>query len=403
MISISLFLDEDWDSFDAFVREVVCNKGLQLKTNPLAAVADPRMPGSFLQGGKIIALDRQNGFIAVVLHTGQVLALLIISKELITPGGAAPQKLYYRDTIRLREWEPFLEANPSNQFWCLGWGTLSECLDDHGWILDVKHNNPVVLENIIARWWLIKFLILQAAISRLKNDLECANPAKFLPNASKSRLLKYKFEILSNHVQLFDQFIGQNEHPVQPSLSDELISRARATLKISRNNLKSAGINLIPKTPHIFISSTRGGLNKAREAVRDALLANGFFPEMMEQFPSEDSGSKEACLQHVEQCDGLVLLLGGRYGWRPAEDDLCSITKLEWLEAGRLNIGRAVVLFEDAATPQESIEEDEIAKRELDKWKKELKENLVILVLKSDDITWLPRLMASVLKFSVKK
>lgn len=397
LISIYLFLDEDWKRFKAFTEKVVSINNLTLIISPIEAVADQRMPGTFLQGGKTVASDKGRGLLVVAIHSGQVLALVIFSRNQDKLSSINRMGLYYSDTVLLREWEEIPEIGISDTYWDLGWGYLGEYKDGRtGWILDTKYNDPTVLESIVEKWWLLEFMILQAAISGLKKDIEyAANPSRTESSEQNHRLLTYKFDVLTRHVKLFDNFINRYKDVNQTSLSQILIARARRDVEHCRENLSSAGIEVVPKTPRIFVSSTRGGLDNARSIIRDGLLANGLFPEMMEQFPSEDCKSKDACLKRVAQCDGLVLLLGSRYGWRPPGDD-CSITKLEWLEAGRPGKKRAVVLFEGDATPKETEEDDEVGKLELANWKKELKNNLVIIVNNPRDYSWVSRLIASV-------
>ena len=100
--------------------------------------------------------------------------------------------------------------------------------------------------------------------------------------------------------------------------------------------------------PTVFISSTSEDLKGHREAARDAAIAEGFLPVMMEYWHPSGRPSLAECLRRVAESDLLIVLVAHRCGWKPADGNGNSVTRLECDEAERL--GKTVVPFlaEDA-------------------------------------------------------
>jgi hypothetical protein len=69
----------------------------------------------------------------------------------------------------------------------------------------------------------------------------------------------------------------------------------------------------------VFISSTSEELKKYRLAARDAALAAGFRPVMMEYFAASGGPPLSECLTRVSPCDMVVALVAHRYGWVPPD------------------------------------------------------------------------------------
>jgi hypothetical protein len=70
----------------------------------------------------------------------------------------------------------------------------------------------------------------------------------------------------------------------------------------------------------IFVSSTVEDLKEHRAAVRDALLAGGHLPIMLEYFVA--SGKKPphpACMAKVDAAEALIVIVARRYGWVPPD------------------------------------------------------------------------------------
>lgn len=90
--------------------------------------------------------------------------------------------------------------------------------------------------------------------------------------------------------------------------------------------------------PNVFISSTIEDLKPYREAAKEAIMSAGFYPQMQEYFTAQSKYPPlETCLQKVDECDILVVIVGYRHGWTPKEQPLepgvysgtKSITRLE--------------------------------------------------------------------------
>jgi hypothetical protein len=107
----------------------------------------------------------------------------------------------------------------------------------------------------------------------------------------------------------------------------------------------------------VFISSTSEDLKEYRLAARDAALAVGVRPEMMEYFAASGGGPLSECLARVSPCDLVVVLLAHRYGWVPGEQTDCK--SITWLECDRaVQQGKDVLVFllDDAHWPVERTE-----------------------------------------------
>jgi Domain of unknown function (DUF4062) len=63
-----------------------------------------------------------------------------------------------------------------------------------------------------------------------------------------------------------------------------------------------------------FISSTITGFENFREATAEAICALGNEVLRSEDFTASPTASQVACLSGVRESDGVILLLGGRYG-----------------------------------------------------------------------------------------
>ena len=64
----------------------------------------------------------------------------------------------------------------------------------------------------------------------------------------------------------------------------------------------------------LFISSTYRDLKPEREAVQEALRKGDSLPWGMEFFVSEPRRPLDVCLQELERCDAVILLVGARAG-----------------------------------------------------------------------------------------
>jgi hypothetical protein len=82
----------------------------------------------------------------------------------------------------------------------------------------------------------------------------------------------------------------------------------------------------------VFISSTTEDLKEYRTAARDAVLAAGLRPEMMEYFAATGGPPLNECLQLVTPCRLLIVLAAHRYGWVPPDQPDGAAKSITWLE-----------------------------------------------------------------------
>lgn len=95
----------------------------------------------------------------------------------------------------------------------------------------------------------------------------------------------------------------------------------------------------------IYVSSTFEDLQEHRAALKVELERAGFDVESMERYAAFAEPPLERCLADVAACDGYVLVLAHRYGYRPQVDGEVgpSITQLEYEQARRR--GKPVFVF----------------------------------------------------------
>ena len=89
------------------------------------------------------------------------------------------------------------------------------------------------------------------------------------------------------------------------------------------------------RKPILYISSTFRDLKEHRATLKVALEKAGYDVDCMERYPAFDERPLDRCLEDVAQCDGYVLILAHRYGFRPSSPDGrgLSITEREYEEA----------------------------------------------------------------------
>jgi len=96
--------------------------------------------------------------------------------------------------------------------------------------------------------------------------------------------------------------------------------------------------------PKVMLSSTSLDLPKYRTAARDACLAAGTFPMMMEHLPASDADAVGVSLRMVEETEIYVGILAHRYGYVPEGADR-SITQMEYERAVERGIPRLMFLI----------------------------------------------------------
>src|SRR5258706_6026073 len=82
----------------------------------------------------------------------------------------------------------------------------------------------------------------------------------------------------------------------------------------------------------VFISSTSEDLKEYRLAARDAVLAVGLRPEMMEYFAASGGPPLPECLANVAPCQVVVVVVAHRYGWVPPDQPDARAKSITWLE-----------------------------------------------------------------------
>ena len=94
----------------------------------------------------------------------------------------------------------------------------------------------------------------------------------------------------------------------------------------------------------VYVSSTVADLTEERRAVLDWLrLARH---QAVDSYLPDSESVRDSCLDDVAGCDLYVLIVGHRYGFQPADDNLegLSITQLEFRRAGERGIPRVALL-----------------------------------------------------------
>ncbi|MEJ2886937.1 DUF4062 domain-containing protein [Actinomycetospora aeridis] len=94
----------------------------------------------------------------------------------------------------------------------------------------------------------------------------------------------------------------------------------------------------------VYLSSTALDLQEERRVVLEWL--RGARHHAIDSYLPDSETVRTSCLADIAGCDLYVLVLGWRYGFRPADDnpENLAITHLEFREAGRLGIPRIALL-----------------------------------------------------------
>lgn len=104
----------------------------------------------------------------------------------------------------------------------------------------------------------------------------------------------------------------------------------------------------MPVKPRVFVSSVVEGFSEFREAARQAIVAAGGDPVLVnEDFPSLAASSRNACLDAVDSSDYFMSIVGERSGWTTPGGKLAIEEEYERALARRLpvlvflqNVGR---------------------------------------------------------------
>lgn len=125
----------------------------------------------------------------------------------------------------------------------------------------------------------------------------------------------------------------------------------------------------------VFISSTSTDLRLYREKVEKSLLASGFLPIMMENFPAMDADAIKACRDKVYEADIFIGIYAHRYGYIP-QNSTISITEMEFNWATERGIPRLVFVVDPAMQWTGEVEQGE-AQEKLAAFKRRVDTTLV--------------------------
>lgn len=140
----------------------------------------------------------------------------------------------------------------------------------------------------------------------------------------------------------------------------------------------------MPPTPKAMLSSTSLDLPRYRAAARDACLAAGAFPQMMEHLPASDADAVRVSLGMVDDADVYVGILAHRYGYVPAGTEI-SITQMEYERARERGIPRLMFLIhEDTPVLARDVETGPRAER-LQRFKESVATDRVVHFFRSED------------------
>jgi hypothetical protein len=136
--------------------------------------------------------------------------------------------------------------------------------------------------------------------------------------------------------------------------------------------------------PKAMLSSTSLDLPKYRAAARDACLAAGTFPLMMEHLPASDADAVRVSLRMVDEADIYVGILAHRYGYVP-KNAKRSITQMEYERAAERGIPRLMFLIhKDVPVLVEDVETGPGAER-LKTFKDRVCRDRVVRFFRSED------------------
>ncbi|MGE3881375.1 MAG: SUMF1/EgtB/PvdO family nonheme iron enzyme [Planctomycetota bacterium] len=117
------------------------------------------------------------------------------------------------------------------------------------------------------------------------------------------------------------------------------------------------------RVPRVFVSSTGIDLKDCRDAAKEAVLHARLHPEMHDYWEARDHRPYAECMERVEQCEVLIVIVAKRYGWEPedqpaaADGERKSITWLECEKAKEMGIEVIPFLLDEQAAWDEKFDE----------------------------------------------
>ena len=89
--------------------------------------------------------------------------------------------------------------------------------------------------------------------------------------------------------------------------------------------------------PRIFVSAVTSEFGALRRAVAEILARMGYDPELQNIFGTESGDLRDVLRKKIDECDGLIQIVGAGYGAEPptvdAEFGRVSYTQFEFLYA----------------------------------------------------------------------
>jgi hypothetical protein len=125
----------------------------------------------------------------------------------------------------------------------------------------------------------------------------------------------------------------------------------------------------------VFVSSTSEDLREYRAVARLVILNMGWKPEMMEHFGAMPTSTVQACIEKLQGCDLMILIVAFRRGWVPTTDQggngQNSITAQE-LDYARKHSIPVIAMLASETWPQNLCEDDSAARAWIKKFRSEI-------------------------------
>ena len=126
-----------------------------------------------------------------------------------------------------------------------------------------------------------------------------------------------------------------------------------------------------------FISSTFSDLIEERKVAHEAIRKMGYEPIWMEDFAANSKHPRDVCLEKVQECDAVILLLGSSYGSSRDEKTGLSYTHLEYHTARAKHIPVLAFIKKPEQGRWESAETDGEARKHHVEFKDDVERNVI--------------------------
>lgn len=113
--------------------------------------------------------------------------------------------------------------------------------------------------------------------------------------------------------------------------------------------------------PRIFISAVSSELKTTRQLVANVLLRLGYDPVWQDIFGTESGDLRQVLREKIDQCEGLIQIVGHAYGAEPPTIDpelgRVSYTQFEFLHAQQQGKKTWLIFAEDGCTRDTPLEQ----------------------------------------------